>query len=191
VEGIYSGLFNAQTNVNLKNGLVVFSIHDLDEQLRPIAMYLVMHYIWNQVKTNLRKRIMIIDEAWWMMQYDDSARFLCSLARRGRKYFLGLTIISQNVEDFLTSKYGRTAVTNCALQILLKQSPAAIELLTDTFKLTKGEKDWLLMAGIGEGLFFAGLNHVVIKIFASPTEHMLITSKPEEILALKKQAKNK
>ena len=188
IEGIYSGLFNKQTNVDLKRGFVVFSIQDLDDQLRPIAMYLVMHYIWNKVKAELRRRILIIDEAWWMMQYDDSARFLCSMARRSRKYYLGLTIISQNVEDFLTSKYGRTTVTNCSLQLLLKQSTAAIKLLTDTFSLTKGEKDWLLMCDVGEGLFFAGLNHVVIKVFASPQEYALITSKPEEIIAMKNAA---
>jgi type IV secretory pathway VirB4 component len=183
IEGIYSGLFNQQTNVNLKKGMVVFSIQDLDDNLRPIAMYLVMHYIWNKVKAEMRRRILVIDEAWWMMQYDDSARFLCSMARRARKYYLGLTIISQNVEDFLTSKYGRTAVTNCSLQLLLKQSPAAIKLLTETFALTKGEHDWLLTCDVGEGLFFAGLAHAVIKIFASPQEYVLITSKPEELMA--------
>lgn len=186
VEGIYAGLFTQPTNVNLGTGFVVFSIRDLDEQLRPIAMYIIMHYIWNKVKSDLRKRIMIIDEAWWMMQYEDSARFLYSLARRARKYWLGLTVISQDVEDFLTSKYGRAVVGNSALQLLLKQSPAAVEKLAEAFKLTEGEKEWLLTCDVGEGIFFAGLNHTVIKIFASPTEHILITSNPEEIAELHK-----
>ncbi|MCX6806751.1 MAG: conjugal transfer protein TraC [Candidatus Berkelbacteria bacterium] len=189
VEGIHAGLFNKPTNVDLKKGFVVFSIRDLDEELRPIAMYLIMHYIWNKVRESLRKRIMIIDEAWWMMQYEDSARFLYSLARRARKYWLGLTIVTQDVEDFITSKYGRAVVANSSLQLLLKQSPAAVEELTDAYKLTKGEEDLLLMCDIGEGLFFAGLNHVVIKVIASPTEHLLITSKPEEVLELKKLTK--
>jgi type IV secretory pathway VirB4 component len=191
VEGIYSALFNRPTNVDLGKGFVVFSIKDLDEQLRPIAMYTIMHYIWDKIKSELRRRIMIIDEAWWMMQYEDSARFLYSLARRARKYWLGLTIISQDVEDFLTSKYGRAVVANSSLQLLLKQSPAAIEKLAEAFKLTQGEKDWLLMCDVGEGVFFAGLNHTVIKIFASPTEHLLITSKPEELAELKEAEKGK
>jgi len=191
VEGIYSALFNRPTNVDLGKGFVVFSIKDLDEQLRPIAMYTIMHYIWDKIKSELRRRIMIIDEAWWMMQYEDSARFLYSLARRARKYWLGLTIISQDVEDFLTSKYGRAVVANSSLQLLLKQSPAAIEKLAEAFKLTQGEKDWLLMCDVGEGVFFAGLNHTVIKIFASPTEHLLITSKPEELVELREAAKGK
>jgi type IV secretory pathway VirB4 component len=188
VEGIYSGLFNKPTNVDLEKGFVVISIRDLDDALRPIAMYLIMHYIWNKVKSEMRKRIMIIDEAWWMMQYEDSARFLYSMARRARKYWFGLTIISQDVEDFLTSKYGRAVVANSALQLLLKQSPSAIDKLADAFKLTQGEKNWLLMCNVGEGLFFAGLNHVIIKVFASPTEHLLITSKPEELVELKRLA---
>jgi len=191
VEGIYSALFDRPTNVDLGKGFVVFSIRDLDEQLRPIAMYTIMHYIWDKIKSELRRRIMIIDEAWWMMQYEDSARFLYSLARRARKYWLGLTIISQDVEDFLTSKYGRAVVTNSSLQLLLKQSPAAVEKLAEAFKLTQGEKDWLLMCDVGEGVFFAGLNHTIIKIFASPTEHLLITSKPEEVAELKEATKEK
>ena len=188
IEGIYAGLFNRPTNVDLKKGFVVFSIKDLDDTLRPIAMYLITHYIWGKVRSDLRKRILVIDEGWLMMQYDDSAKFLYSLARRARKYWLGLSIVSQDVEDFLSSKYGRAVVANSSLQLLLKQSPAAVEKLAEAFKLTKGEKDWLLMCGTGEGLFFAGLNHVVIKVLASPTEHLLITSKPEELLELRKIA---
>ena len=188
IEGIYAGLFNKPTNVDLGKGFVVFSIKDLDEALRPIAMYLIMHYIWNKIKSEMRKRIMIIDEAWWMMQYEDSARFLYSIARRARKYWLGLTVISQDVEDFLTSKYGRAVVANSSLQLLLKQAPAAINKVAEAFKLTQGERNWLLMCDVGEGLFFAGLNHVIIKVFASPTEHLLITSKPEELVELKRLA---
>jgi len=191
VEGVYAALFNRPTNVDLKKGFVTFSIRDLDEQLRPVAIYLLMRYVWNKIKSELRRRILIIDEAWWMVQYEDSARLLYSFARRARKYWLGLTIISQDVGDFLSSKYGRAVVTNSSLQLLLKQSPAAIKQLTDTFNLTEGEREWLLTCDVGEGVFFAGLNRTAIKIFASPTEHLLITSKPEELAELKEVTKGK
>lgn len=189
ITGIYAGLFRERTNIDLGKGFIVFSIRDLDENLRPIAMYLILNYIWGRVKKELKKRIMLIDEAWWMMQYEDSARFLYQMARRARKYWLGLTIISQDVEDFLSSRYGRAVVSNSALQLLLKQSPSAINKVVEAFRLTQGEKMWLLSCDIGEGLFFAGLNHVVIKVFASPLEYALITSKPEEILEMRRLAK--
>lgn len=181
IEGIYADLFNKPTSVDLTKRFITFSIRDLDEALRPIAMYTIIHYIWNRIRREFKKRILIIDEAWWMMQYEDSAMFLYSIARRARKYWLGLSIISQDVEDFLTSKYGRAVVGNASIQLLLKQSPSAINKVTEAFKLTKGEEEWLLTCDVGEGLLFAGLQHVVIKILASPSEYNIITSKPEEV----------
>lgn len=185
--GTFAGLFNKPTNIDLGRGFVVFSIRDLEEELRPIAMYLILGYIWNSIRKELRRRIMIIDEAWWMMQYEDSAKFLYALAKRARKYYLGLTIISQDVEDFLTSKYGRAVVANSSMQILLKQAPSSIDLVAEVFNLTEGEKFLLLESEVGEGLFFAGLNHVAIKIIASYTEDQLITSDPKQILAMREE----
>jgi len=154
----------------------------LEEELRPIGMYLILNYIWNEVRKELRKRILVIDEAWWLMQYEDSARFLYGFAKRARKYYLGLTIITQDVEDFLASSKGRAVINNSSLQILLKQSTAAIDKIAEVFHLTEGEKFLLLEADIGEGLFFAGQNHVAIKIIASPDEDQLISTSPKEIL---------
>lgn len=185
--GTFAGLFNKPTNIDLTRGFVVFSIRDLEEELRPIAMYLILGYIWNAIRRDLRRRIMIIDEAWWMMQYEDSAKFLYALAKRARKYYLGLSIISQDVEDFLTSKYGRAVVANSSMQILLKQAPSSIDMVAEVFNLTEGEKFLLLESEVGEGLFFAGLNHVAIKIIASYTEDQLITSDPKQILAMRQQ----
>ncbi len=182
-EGTFKGLFDQPTNFDLGSGFVVFSVRDLEDQLRPIAMYMILNYIWQRVRFNLKRRIMIIDEAWWMMQHEDSAKFLFSLAKRARKYYLGLTIISQDVEDFLDSKYGRTVVNNSSLQILLKQSTSSIDKIAQTFNLTEGEKFLLLECEVGEGLFFAGLNHVAIKVIASYTEDQLITTDPRELLA--------
>ncbi len=182
-EGTFKGLFDQPTNFDLGSGFTVFSVRDLEEQLRPIGMYLVLNYIWQRVRFKMKKRILIVDEAWWMMQHEDSARFLYSMAKRARKYFLGLTIISQDVEDFLASKYGRTVVNNSSMQILLKQSSAAIEKVAQIFNLTEGEKFLLLECDVGEGLFFAGLNHVALKIIASYTEDQLITTDPRELLA--------
>lgn len=187
-EGTYAGLFNQPTNFSLDEGFVVFSIRDLEEQLRPVAMYVVLNYIWTQIRLNFRKRIMVVDEAWTMMQYEDSARFLFGLAKRSRKYYLGLTIISQDVEDFLQNQYGKAVVNNSSMQILLKQSSAAIEQISQVFGLTEGEKMLLLESDIGEGLFFAGQNHVAIKIIASYNEHQIITTNPQEIMAQKDEA---
>ena len=181
-EGTFKGLFDRPTNFELDNGFVVFSVRDLEETLRPIAMYLILNYVWQRIRFNLKKRIMIIDEAWWMMQYEDSAKFLYALAKRARKYFLGLTIISQDVEDFLGSRYGRSVVNNSSLQLLMKQSTASIDKVASIFGLTEGEKFLLLECEIGEGLFFAGLNHVAIKVIASYTEDQLITTNPAELL---------
>lgn len=184
-EGTFANLFNQPTNFKLEGGLVVFSVRDLEEALRPVAIFMVLNYIWNNVRSDLRRRIMVVDEAWWMMQYEDSARFLYGLAKRARKYFLGLTIISQDVEDFLANKYGKAVVSNSAMQILLKQSTSSIDVISQVFNLTEQEKYLLINAAVGEGLFFAGLNHVAIKITASYTEDQIITSDPRQILAMR------
>jgi len=186
-EGSFKGLFDQPTNFDLGSGFIVFSVRDLEENLRAVAMYMILNYIWQRIRFNIKKRIMIIDEAWWMMQNEDSGRFLYALAKRARKYYLGLTIITQDVEDFLDSKYGRTVVNNSSLQILLKQSTAAIDKVAQVFNLTEGEKFLLLECEVGEGLFFAGLNHVAIKVIASYTEDQLITTDPRELLAMQEQ----
>jgi type IV secretory pathway VirB4 component len=185
--GTFAGLFNKPTNVNLKSGLVVFCIRDLEDTLRPTAMYILLNYIWNRVRTELKRRILVIDEAWNLMQHEDSARFLYGLVKRARKYYLGITTITQDVEDFVNSSYGRPIITNSSLQLLLKQSPGAIDSLTKIFNLTEGEKYLLLNSAVGQGLFFAGLKHVAIQIIASYTEDKIITTNPQQILKEKGQ----
>ncbi len=185
-KGSYAGFTNKPTNIDIKNRLIVFSVRDLEEQLRPIAIYIVLNFIWNLIRADFKKRIMLIDEAWWLMKYPDSAAFLFSLAKRCRKYYLGLTTITQNIEDFLESQYGKPIITNSALQLLLKQAPANIDLVAKTFNLSEAEKGLLLEADVGEGLFFAGLKHVAIQIVASYFENKIITTKPEELLEMEK-----
>jgi len=186
-KGTYAGFINKPTSVDVKNRLVIFSIRDLEEELRPIAMYIVLNFIWNVIRSELKKRILIIDEAWWMMKYPDSAAFLYSLAKRCRKYYLGLTTITQNVEEFLDSPLGKPVITNSSLQLLLKQSPSAIEAVAKTFYLTEAEKNLVLQAGVGEGIFFVGLKHVAIKIIPSYFEDKLITTNPEELLEMEEE----
>ncbi len=181
-QGTYAGIFNKPTNVDLNTGLMVFSIRDLEDALRPTAMYIILNFIWNRVRSKLKRRLLVIDEAWTMMQYDDSAKFLFGLVKRARKYYLGITTITQDVEDFVKSPYGKPVVTNSSMQLLLKQAPSAIEILSKTFNLTEGEKYMLLNSGVGQGLFFAGLKHVAIQIIASYTEDKIVTTNPEEIL---------
>lgn len=181
-EGTFSGLFNKPTNFDLDKGFVVFSIRDLEEQLRPIGMYMILNYIWNKIRFEMRKRLCIVDEAWIMMQNDDSAKFLYGLAKRCRKYYMGLAVISQDAEDFLSSQYGRPVITNASMQLLLKQSTASIDKVAEVFGLTEGEKYLLLECDVGEGLFFAGLNHVAIKVIASYTEDQIITTNPKQLL---------
>ncbi|PIY59139.1 conjugal transfer protein TraC, partial [Candidatus Wolfebacteria bacterium CG_4_10_14_0_8_um_filter_39_64] len=176
-KGSYAGFTNKPTNIDIKNRLIVFSVRDLEEQLRPIAIYIVLNFIWNLIRAEMKKRIMVIDEAWWLMKYPDSAAFLFSLAKRCRKYYLGLTTITQNVEDFLESPYGRPIITNSAIQLLLKQAPASIDVVAKTFNLSEAEKGLLLGADVGEGVFFAGLKHVAIQIIASYFENKIITTK--------------
>ena len=186
VSGSYSGFFNQPTNIQLKKKLVVFSIRDMEEELRPLAMYVILHYIWNIIRSELKKRILVVDEAWWMMQHEDAASFLFGIAKRCRKYYTGLTTVTQDVTDFMKSKYGKSILTNSALQLLMKQSPAAIEVVKETFNLTDQEKYMLLESQIGEGIFFAGLKHVAIKVVASYTEDQIITTDPAQLLEIEK-----
>lgn len=181
VKGSLIGIFNQQSNFDIRNTFTVFSVKNLEDELRPIAMYLILDFIWTRIKNDIRKRILIVDEAWYMMQHPDSATFMYSIAKRARKYYLGVTTISQDVEDFLSTDYGRAIVTNSSIQILLKQSPAAIDQVTDVFYLSEGEKHLLLAADIGEGIFFAGPNHVAIRVIASEDEHSLVTTNPQEV----------
>ncbi|MBI4250641.1 ATP-binding protein [Candidatus Uhrbacteria bacterium] len=183
-EGTFSGLLNHPTNVEMRNQLVVFSVRDLEDELRPMAIYTIVNYIWNVVRSQVKRRILVIDEAWWLMQHEDSARFVFALAKRCRKYYLGLTTITQDVNDFLNSQYGKAILTNSSLQLLLKQSPAAIDLVQKTFMLTEGEKYLLLESAPGEGIFFAGQKHVAIKIVASYSEDQLITTDPRQLLEI-------
>ncbi|MDO8566697.1 MAG: DUF87 domain-containing protein [bacterium] len=183
--GTWAGFLNQPTNIDLKQQFAVFSVRDMEDELKPVAMYIVTHYIWNAVRHEMKKRLLIIDEAWWMMKSEDTASFLYSLAKRGRKYYLGVCTITQEVEDFLNSQYGRGILNNSSLQLLMKQSPTTIDVLQKTFKLTDEEKYLLLEAGVGEGLFFAGLKHVAIKVVASYTEDQIITSDPSQLIAIK------
>jgi len=179
--GTFAGIFSQQSNIDINNPLVVFNIRDLEDELRPVAMYIVLNYIWNKTKSDQRKRILIVDEAWQLMKYEDSANFLFSLAKRARKYNLGITTITQDVEDFMGSRMGRAIVANASMQFLLKQSPSAVDVLSDVFKLTSEEKKRLSQFPVGQGLFFAGQNHVHIQVVASPTETGLITTNPQQI----------
>ncbi len=188
-EGTFAGLLNNPTNVDISNQLVVFSVRDLEDELRPMAVYTIVNYIWNVVRSELKKRILVVDEAWWLMQHQDSAKFIYALVKRGRKYYLGVTTITQDVNDFLGSPYGQAIVTNSSLQLLLRQSPAAIDLITKTFLLTEGEKYLLLESSVGEGIFFAGSKHAAIKIVASYVEDQLITSDPRQLLEIEQAKK--
>jgi conjugal transfer ATP-binding protein TraC len=185
--GTFAGIFSQQSNIDINNPLVVFNVRDLEDELRPVAMYIVLNFIWNKTKSDKRKRILVVDEAWQLMKYEDSANFLFSLAKRARKYNLGITTITQDVEDFMGSRMGRAIVNNASMQILLKQSPAAVDVLSDVFKLTSEEKKRLSQFPVGQGLFFAGQNHVHIQITASPTEANLITTNPDQVRAIEQQ----
>jgi conjugal transfer ATP-binding protein TraC len=186
-KGTWAGFINQPTNVDLNKRFVVFSVRDMEDDLKPVAMYLITHFIWNAVRKTLKKRLLVIDEAWWMMKTEDTASFLYGMAKRGRKYYLGLATITQDVDDFLKSPYGLPMITNSSLQLLLKQSPTTIDSLQKTFNLSDEEKYLLLESDVGEGIFFAGLKHVAIKVIASYTEDQIITSDPSQVLALRKQ----
>lgn len=185
-QGSWSGFINRPTNVDINKKFVVFSVRDMEDDLKPVAMYIITHFIWNAIRKDLRKRLLIIDEAWWMMKSEDTASFLYMIAKRGRKYYVGLCTITQDVEDFLRSPYGLPMLTNSSIQMLMKQSPTSVEMVQKTFNLTDEEKYLLLESGIGEGIFFAGLKHVAIKVIASYTEDQIITSDPSQVLAIKK-----
>ncbi|MDP9249204.1 MAG: conjugal transfer protein TraC [bacterium] len=184
--GSWATFLNRPSNVDINKKFVVFSVRDMEDELKPIAMYIIMHYIWNTIRKNLKKRILVVDEAWWMMKSEDTASFLYSIAKRGRKYYLGLSTITQDAADFMKSPYGVPIITNSSIQLLLKQSPTTIDILQQTFNLTDEEKYLLLESNVGEGIFFAGLKHVAIKIVASYTEDQIITSDPSQILSNKK-----
>jgi len=186
VKGSMAGIFNQRTTVNLDNSFTVFSVRNLEDVLRPIAYYIILDFIWTKIKMSLKKRLLVVDEAWYLMTHPDSAYFMYSIAKRARKYYLGLTTISQDVSDFLNSEHGQVIVTNAAMKVLLKQSPSSIDKLSDVFHLSEGEKRLLLSVGVGEGLFFAGNNHVAIKVVASPTEDKIITTNPEQLIKIKK-----
>ena len=184
--GSWATFINRPSNVDINKKFVVFSVRDMEDELKPVAMYIVTHYIWNTIRKNLKKRLLVVDEAWWMMKSEDTASFLYSMAKRGRKYYLGLATITQDAADFMKSPYGVPIVTNSSIQLLLKQSPSTIEVLQKTFNLTDEEKYLLLESGVGEGIFFAGLKHVAIKVVSSYTEDQIITSDPSQILSIKK-----
>lgn len=185
--GTFAGIFSQQSNTNINSPMVVFNIRDLEDELRPVAMYIVLNYIWNKTKTDKKKRILIIDEAWQLMKYEDSANFMFSLAKRSRKYNLGITTISQDVEDFMGSRMGRAIVANASMQLLLKQSSSAVDVLADVFKLTSEERKRLSQFPVGQGLFFAGQSHVHIQITSSPTEMSLITTNPDQVRQIESQ----
>lgn len=189
--GTFAGIFSQQSNIDINNPMVVFNIRDLEDELRPVAMYIVLSHIWNVVRSNLKKRMLIVDEAWQLMKYEDSANFLFSLAKRARKYYLGVTTISQDVEDFMASKMGRAIVANSSMQLLLKQSPSAVDVLADVFKLTDEERKRLSNFPVGQGLFFAGQNHVHIQIIASRTEQQLVTTNPVQQLQQKEEERQR
>lgn len=187
VSGTFSGLLNSPTTVEMNNQLVVFSVRDLEDELRPVAVYTIVNYIWNIVRSSSKKRILVIDEAWWLMQHEDSAKFIFALVKRARKYYLGVTTITQDVNDFLRSAYGQAIVTNSSMQLLMKQSPAGVDVVKETFNLTDSEKYLLLESGVGEGIFFAGSKHAAIKVVASYNEDRIITTNPEQLLAIEKE----
>ncbi len=187
--GTFSGFLNKPTNVKLNSQLVVFNTRDMEEVLRPVAMYLVLQYIWNQIRSELKRRILVVDEAWVMMQHEDAGAFMFQIAKRCRKYYTGLTTITQDVTDFVTSRYGKPIVTNSSIQMLLKQSPASADVVAETFYLTEQEKFLLLESNVGEGIFFAGLKHAAVKVIASYTEDQIITSNPAQLIEIEKAKK--
>jgi len=183
--GTWSGFINQHSNVDIDQRLIVFSVRDMQDELRPVATYLIVNFIWGAVRQKLKKRLLVVDEAWWLMKEEDGASFLFGIAKRARKYFLGLATITQDVADFMGSPYGKPIITNSSIQLLLKQSPGTIDAVVQTFNLTDEEKFLLLESNVGEGIFFAGLKHVAIKVIASYTEHQIVTSDPSELLAIK------
>jgi type IV secretory pathway VirB4 component len=182
ITGSFRGIFDQKSNLNITNQLTVFSVKDMEEELRPIAMFVILDFIWTRVKKKLKKRLLVVDEAWYFMRYPDAAYFMQSIAKRARKYYLGMTTITQDVEDFMGNEYGKAIVSNASIKFLMKQSPSSIPVLAETFYLSEGEKQLLVSADVGEGIFFAGQNHVALRVVASPEEHEVITTNPEELV---------
>lgn len=188
-DGTFAGLFNSPTTVDINNSLVIFSVRDLEDELRPMAIYSIVNFIWNVVRSSVKRRILVIDEAWWLMQHEESAKFIFALVKRARKYYLGVTTITQDVNDFLNSPYGQAIVTNSSMQMLLRQSPASVDVIQKTFLLTEGEKFLLLESAVGEGIFFAGKRHAAIKVVASYTEDQIVTTNPQQLLEIEEARK--
>jgi type IV secretory pathway VirB4 component len=189
-EGIFEGFINQPTNISLDNQLVVFNIRDLEEELRPIAMYLVLHYIWNRVRSEIKKRLIVADEAWVMMEYEEAANFMFSIAKRIRKYYGGLTTITQDINDFMGSKKGKAIISNSSIQLLMRQSQSTIDIVADTFYLTDQEKYFLSECNVGEGIFFAGSKRAAMLVVGSHNEEKIVTTKPSEVLE-RKEARGK
>ncbi len=186
-QGVYKGFLNQPSNIILKNRLIVFNIRDLEDELRPIAMYLILKYIWNEVRFNVKKRLITVDEAWWMMQHEDGAKFLFSIAKRIRKYYGGLTTITQDISDFLGSSHGKAIVSNSSIQLLMKQSKSSVDVVADTFYLTDKEKYFLMETQVGEGIFFAGNKRAAIQVIASYNEDKIITTNPAQRMEMEKK----
>lgn len=180
VKGSFGTIFNQRSNIKLNNNVTVFSFKNLEDQIRSLAIFIIVDFVWNSIKREMKKRILIVDEAWYLMKNQSSAEFLWGFAKRARKYYLGLTTITQDIEDFLSTDLGKTVVTNSSIQILMKQSPAAIEKVAEVFYLSEGEKSLLLSSNVGEGLFFAGSSHVAMRVVASPEEFKLINTSPAD-----------
>jgi len=188
-KGTFANFFNKPTNISMDKPFVVFGIRDMEDELRPMAMFIIMRYIWNKVRSELKKRILVVDEAWWIMKSEDGASFLFGMCKRARKYWLGVTTITQDINDFMKSEYGKAIITNSSLQFLMKQSSATADTVQKTFNLTDEEKILLLESAVGEGIFFAGQKHVLMKVIASYTEDQFITTSPEEVLKIKEAKK--
>lgn len=188
--GVYANFFNQQSNIDVNNKLVVFGIKNMEDDLKPIALYIILKYIWKTVTSSLKKRLLVIDEAWWLMKEENGASFLFGTVKRARKYWLGVTTVTQDINDFMSSEYGKPIITNSSLLFLLKQSPATIKVVQETFNLTDEEKYILLETAVGEGIFFAGTKHVLIRIVASYAEDQIITTSPEEIIRIKEAKKS-
>lgn len=188
ITGSFRGIFDQSSNFDIKSQLTIFSVKEMEDAMRPIAMYVILDFIWTRIKKDLKKRILVVDEAWYFMKHPDSASFLHSMVKRARKYYLGVTTITQDVEDFLHNDFGKAIVTNASIQFLMKQSTASIPILAETFYLSQGERQLLVTADVGEGIFFAGQNHVALRVVASDEEHEVITTNPEEIFARRKSA---
>jgi len=187
ITGSFRGIFDQASNLNIQNQLTIFSVKEMSDELRPVAMFIILDFIWTRVKKDLKKRILVIDEAWYFMKHKDSASFIHGMVKRARKYYLGITTITQDVEDFINNDYGRAIVTNASIQFLMKQSTAAIPVLSETFYLSEGERQLLMAADVGEGIFFAGTNHVALRVVASDDEHEIITTNPAELVRKRNQ----